>query len=313
MKAIQIPRPGEVALIDQPRPACPIDGVLIQTLYSGLSNGTERNILTGGNYGGGYPRSCGYQIVGTIVETGPESAGFAVGDTVFCGNTSCGHWEFIPAKASSLLVKLNADDDLAAMSLLAIATVAYRNVKRLALQPGERVLVIGGGVIGQVAGQVAQRAGAEVTLVAGEAAKLDAGRQTGFSVLDRHDAGYAAALQTKKPWHAVVETSGADILDTVIGVGWGGGLLAYGGRLALVAGRGRISYDSNAAQSRALLMFQSAHFFLEDLQAVAGLVRAGEIHLRPLITQEVSIDEAVALYRTLRDRPGDLFGAVFEW
>lgn len=313
MKTILIPEKGRAVFDDMPKPNCSETGILIKTLYSGLSNGTERNFLVGGNYGKGFPRHPGYQILGEIVECGTRVSKFKVGDIVFCANTGYGHWEYLPAEEDSLLVKMKPDDDLAAMSLLAIASVAYRNAMRLQIEKGDKVLVFGGAVIGQIAGQVAQNCGAKVTLVAGSPDKLKAAVSSGFRILDRNSADFNQQLEAGKPWDAAMETSGADVLDTIIGVGWGNGLLAYEGRLALVAGRDKVTYDSNAAQGSALLTFQSAHFKQHHLDTVTEEVRKGSLKLRSLITREVSIDKAPTIYEQLYKAPSSLFGTVFKW
>ena len=72
--------------------------VLVQTLYSGISRGTESLVFNGlvpacehqrmrcphqqGSFT--YPVSYGYAAVGEIVATGPESGGYSPGDRVFC-------------------------------------------------------------------------------------------------------------------------------------------------------------------------------------------------------------------------------------
>jgi 2-desacetyl-2-hydroxyethyl bacteriochlorophyllide A dehydrogenase len=314
MRTILIPEKGRAVFKDNDRPVCSDTGVIIQTLYSGLSNGTERNFLLGANYGAGFPRYPGYQILGRIVERGAAVTAWNLDDLVFCANVGPGHWEYVTAEADSLLVKLHEDDDLEAMALLAIATVAYRNTVRLNLKVGERALIIGGGVIGQIAAQTAKLSGVETTLVAGEPDKLDAARACGVDhVMNRHDADHLDQLEAAKPWDAILETSGADILDTLIGRTWDEGLFADEGRLALVAGRDTISYNSNAAQGSALAIYQSAHFNLAQLRKVTELVRTGVLHIRPLIKDVVPIEEALDIYTQLYEKPSSLFGTVFKW
>ena len=55
-------------LQQEPTPVCGPGQVLCETLYSGLTNGTERNVLMGGNYGGRWPYRMGYQNVGRVIE-----------------------------------------------------------------------------------------------------------------------------------------------------------------------------------------------------------------------------------------------------
>ena len=55
MKSIMFVAKGKTELIQEPAPVCGNDTILLKTLYSGMTNGTERNLLMGGNYGGTWP------------------------------------------------------------------------------------------------------------------------------------------------------------------------------------------------------------------------------------------------------------------
>ncbi|MCZ6631968.1 MAG: hypothetical protein O7G87_01055 [bacterium] len=52
MKGVMFTSKDVTEIIDEPEPGCGEDEVLLKTLYSGISNGTERSFLTGGAYGG---------------------------------------------------------------------------------------------------------------------------------------------------------------------------------------------------------------------------------------------------------------------
>jgi hypothetical protein len=80
MKGIKFVEEGQAALIDEEMPVCTDDTMLLRTLYSGLSNGTERNFLVGGNYGAGrpYPKRIAYQQVSEVIACGTAITRFAV-------------------------------------------------------------------------------------------------------------------------------------------------------------------------------------------------------------------------------------------
>ncbi len=67
MKAVVFAEQGRMTLEDHPLPELQPGQILCKTLLSGVTNGTERNALTGGNYGGRYPAQPGYQNVAEIV------------------------------------------------------------------------------------------------------------------------------------------------------------------------------------------------------------------------------------------------------
>ena len=57
----------------------------------------------------------------------------------------------------------------------------------------------------------------------------------------------------------------------------------------------------------------SCHFDKSDLGMLLDFISRGEIRVEPLVTHCVPIDEAPAIYETLRDRPGELLGVIFDW
>ena len=68
------------------------EDVVVQTLFSGISTGTERLFYTGEmpNFPGmGYPLVPGYETVAQVVELGSGVSGFQKGDTVFVPGASC--------------------------------------------------------------------------------------------------------------------------------------------------------------------------------------------------------------------------------
>lgn len=63
MKGIMFVSQGQAQLIDEPVPTCTSDTMLVRTIYSGLSNGTERSFLMGGPYSAPWPTRIAYQHV----------------------------------------------------------------------------------------------------------------------------------------------------------------------------------------------------------------------------------------------------------
>jgi NADPH:quinone reductase-like Zn-dependent oxidoreductase len=100
MQGITFVDKGKAEWVRESQPECAADTVLLKTMYSGISNGTERNVLMGGNYGGTWPRRIGYQKVSEIVACGERIDRFRVGDLVFTG-TFTGHVEYHLARCSN--------------------------------------------------------------------------------------------------------------------------------------------------------------------------------------------------------------------
>ena len=64
---------------------------------------------------------------------------------------------------------------------------------------------------------------------------------------------------------------------------------------------------------RELSVEVSCHFAVKDLTILRHFVREHIIHIKPVVSHRVSIDEAPDIYTILRDRPAELLGVIFDW
>jgi NADPH:quinone reductase-like Zn-dependent oxidoreductase len=316
VKQLQFIAPGKPALVDVADPVVPEDGLLLRTRVSALSNGTERAQMLGLTYNKQrrFPAMPGYQAISEVVEVGAGVTRFAPGDIVYSGTFGT-HAEWHAARQDALLAKLPADGDLEALAFLAVAAVSWNDVGLTGLQPGERLLVVGAGPIGQFAVQAGRLLGAEVSLASRGAARLAVAEQIGAVRTIQAEGTESDDLRAAGPFEVVAECSGADVLDGIIGVGFGSPklLIPRGGRLVPVAGRDRIAYDGNAAQSGRVTIVHCTHFDQHHLDVVCDHFLAGRMQSRPLITRVEAACDIVGVYETLRDRQGDLFGTLFRW
>jgi 2-desacetyl-2-hydroxyethyl bacteriochlorophyllide A dehydrogenase len=311
---------GRAVLREEPVPGCGAGQVLCRTLYSGLTNGTERNVLLGGNYGGKWPSRCGYQNVGRVIEVGSGVQGFAVGDVLYSGNFHQ-HVAFFAASVANLadpnnlVLKLPPAVDPTQAALFGMASVAMHDVRRAEVRLGESVLVVGAGCIGQFTAQCARATGARVTVADLDEERLALARQLGahhtVAVVD--EAAWQGLRQQQGPFDVVFEDSGAPVLDRIIGATWGQRLIRYRGRVVLIAGRDRVDYSFNAGQGAELTFLHAGHFTRSDLEELCRLVSEDIIRVAPLIRDIVPIAQAVAVYDRLRDSPNSLVGTVFDW
>jgi len=316
VKGIMFVKEGQAALIDEEMPVCTDDTMLLRTLYSGLSNGTERSFLVGGNYGAGspYPKRIAYQQVSEVVACGSQINRFSVGDIVFVG-TSSGHVEFRLARESDLIVKLPDGFDLEAGALMGVAAVSYHDAKRGRTAVGDNALVIGDGLIGQFAAQSAKVLGATVTLAGHHASRLDAARVLGIEqVFDTSDPDGQAKVRALAPYSVVFECSCGDVMDLVIGRPGQPGLIGRRSRarVVMVAGRFEVAYNFNAAGAAEVDIIHTQHFDQDDLEELVQHVIEGRIGIRPLIQDVIPLADAVSVFDTLRDSKSELFGTVFK-
>lgn len=199
-QVLQSLKTGAVTLAEVPAPLVPDNGVLVRSIASLVSAGTERmvvefaekNLLQKARARPDLarqvlqrlrreglratmdtvrrnldqPMPLGYSLVGEVLDVGPEAAGVQVGDLVACaGATIANHAEFA-AVPQMLFAPLPRDfaarvpvEHAAFTTLGAIALHGFRLARP---QLGERVAVIGLGLLGQLAVQIARAAGCRV-------------------------------------------------------------------------------------------------------------------------------------------------------
>jgi bacteriochlorophyllide a dehydrogenase len=341
MRALQFEL-GKVEIGEIERPAgCGPTEVLSQAMLTGITNGTERNVLVGGNYRSAeYPdHGVGYQHVGTVIEVGGEVRDYAIGDLIY-SDTPHREINRVEVCDRANTIKLPETVEPRHAALFGVASVAMHTVRRSGLTAGEKVLVVGAGLIGQFTAQCARLTGGGVTICDLDADRLEIAADLGAEPceLSTEPASWDA-VRERGPFDVVFEDSGAPILDQLIGeyvpaegafapAGVGretlelsrlpvATILARRGeartRLVLVAGRDRVGYNFNAAQGQEIAVLHANHFDVDDLSEVCRHASAGELQIGPLITREVALAEAPAVYQRLIDEPGSLLGTVFDW
>lgn len=321
MRAIEFVEPGQAELVEIDPPTCGPRDVLIHAECSGVSNGTERSFLVGGPYGGSrWPCRCGYQTVGRIVERGRDVEGYAVGDRVFAGGFGH-HAELIGATVAggeqddaNLTIKLSDGLDSTHAALLGVASVAMHDVRRTRASVGDRVLILGAGLIGQFAAQAAIAMGAQTWLANRSAERLEVARACGVKQTVHLGNDDAWDRLADIGFDVAIEACGGDVLDRLVGDrGRWPGVLRPNARLFLSAGRADVRYHGLAAQLRRLEILHATHFHRDDLRHCLRLTTQGSLKPQPLLRDIVSIEDAPRLYRRLRDEPAALLGTVFIW
>ena len=303
----------KVLVPDWPAPDPPQGNqIKIKTLYSGITNGTERNQLHRGNYAprdSMLPMPTGYQTVGRVIETGPDTQSLQTDDIIFIGQSTGGHLDYIVLSEDELLIKLPEGIDLPEAAIYGMAAVALNTIRNTDPKIGEKLLVVGAGCVGQVAAQFAALQGARVTICDIDDRRLEIARQIGAAeqALNVEGARWSAQIADES-FDAVLDFAGVPGMEEQL-------ILAMrtGGRVLFIAGRDRVNYPFNLAQRRLITVKQNSHFYVDDLENLARLHRLGRIDLSSLIQDVVPAEEAERIYDTLRDRPNDLLGTVFSW
>lgn len=292
------------------------DALLIETLWSGVSRGTERLVLAGavpesehermraplqeGAFP--FPVKYGYCAVGRVLD-GPRQ-----GQTVFALGPHQTRFACPPALAHPLPPGLPPARAVLAANMETALTVVWDS----AAGPGDRVAVVGAGVVGALAGWLCARLpGAEVTLVDTEPgrAALAAALGCGFATPAQAEAqaqvaggadvvihasasapGLATALRLAGPEATVVEASWYG--DRAVAAPLGGAF--HSQRLRLISSQvGRIPPARVPRWTHARRM-------------ATALSLLADPALDALISGETAFDDLPAAYAGILAAPGTL-------
>jgi len=316
---IEYTKPGEMDFYDLGDPPAELrpTEILIRTRYSGITNGTERHSLLGEHgWNSVFPSRNGYQHVGIVEKLGSAVQGFKEGDWVFYG-VYVGHrgWHVVDVgvhpTGTHLCLVLPSDVEPKVCALLGVAGVAMRGIQRCRVTAGNKVWIAGLGLIGQFAAQSARALGAWVVVSDVLPKRLSVAQDLGAHLaVDARLQTSFAQLKQYGPYDKIVDACGANSLFLNI---HDHDLLAYGGAILSLAVRSETVFHWSTFHGREASIEVSCHFRLENLQTLLHFMRQGIVQIQPLITHEVPIQEAPEIYATLRDKPGDLLGVIFDW
>lgn len=313
---IEFPKLGEARKIDLPDPPQPgPTEIVTRTLFSGVTNGTERHTLMA-DFGSRFPARSGYQHVSVIEEVGRRVDQFSEGETLFLGNHG-GHrgWHLVDVAAANererLCIQLPPDVEHEFCALFGIAGVGFRHSRRIRVAAPMRVWVAGLGLIGQSVAQASRALGAHVTVTDVDPRRLQIAEQLGaHRVINITDDSAVESLKEGGPYDRIVDACGApDLFDYI----YEHKLLALYGAIGALAGRQPTVFHQTMLHALRASIESSSHFTLEDLGILRHFYQLGTVRIGPLVTHRVPVDEAPAIYATMRDEPAELLGVIFDW
>lgn len=170
--------------------------VRVKTLFSTISNGTERANITGNptvnpymkpGSKAAFPRVVGYSTSGIVVEKGKDVQSLEVGDRVAMCWTTHRSYNVVDEKNA---VKIESDHVTFEEAALAhIATFPLAAIRKTRLEIGESAMVMGLGILGLLAVALAHAAGAVPVIAVDPVAQrrekaLNAGADYAFDPFD---------------------------------------------------------------------------------------------------------------------------------
>jgi len=164
---------GVAELVEKPVPAPKAGEVRVRVLRSCISSGTERANLIGVPDGGvgifatatttTWPRQCGYSTAGVVEALGEGVSTLAVGDRVAMSWTVHAKYVCVPEKNAYRIPDGISTEEAA---LTHISTFPMAAVRKCRLEIGEGAIVMGQGILGQLAVMILKAAGAAPVVAA---------------------------------------------------------------------------------------------------------------------------------------------------
>ena len=321
--------------------ACEPGEVLIRTLYSGISAGTELSQYRGTNPfmhrawderarlfrpadapSWPYPiRNLGYEEVGEIVEVGREVTDLQVGQRVFGTWNHRTHYVASADYARERVMPEGADPRIGIFSH--IGAVALNGVHDAQLRIGDFVAVFGLGVPGQIVAQAARASGARVIAVDPDPARRAIAN--GLGAWQAIEAANAAeqikAITGGRGADACIEVSGvpAALGEAIRAVAYSSRVVAMG----FFQGEAPLRLGEEFHHNRVQLICsqisgvapEASHRWSKPRlwRTAIELQHAGALDLLPLITHTAPFAEAPALFARLDAGEPGLLQAMLEF
>jgi (R,R)-butanediol dehydrogenase/meso-butanediol dehydrogenase/diacetyl reductase len=313
-----------IVVEDRP-PVVPGPGqVQIEVSYTGIC-GTDLHILHGAmDHRVQTPQTIGHEMSGRVAAMGPGVEGLSVGQPVtvmplqwcgtcpactsghqhichrlnFIGIDSPGAMQQLWTVPAAVVIPLPEDLSLTDAALIEPAAVAVHDVRRAALQAGEKAVVIGGGPVGVLIALVARSVGAEVVLLELDAHRRAVAEQLGLRTLDpsKQDIAVEIGAWTKGAGASVAfEVSGS-----AAGVNTAVQALAVRGRLVIVGIHSEPrQVDLFQFFWRELTMVGARVYERPDYDTAIELLRRGDIPTGVLISRIEPLENAAAAFAAL--------------
>lgn len=277
------------------------------------------------------PMALGYSSAGTIVALGKNMSGFKVGQRVACaggGYATHAEYNVVPR---NLLTPLPKNVDFESAAFTTLGAIALHGFRLAEPQIGENVAIIGMGLLGLLAAQIATAAGCNVLGIDVDPARITLASSLGLKAVRRADAvDSSVAFTANRGFDAIlicadtksndpVELAGVIARDRARVVATGAiGLtfprkVYYEKELSFINSRsyGPGRYDLNYEEHGKDYPLGYVRWTEgRNFEAVVELMGSGKLKVRPLITHRFAIEEATKAYDVITGKAKEEFLGV---
>lgn len=297
------------------------DEVLVEAECSLISPGTERAVLCGlPGARRGFPYIPGYSTAGKVIKKGKNVKGIEIGDRVAGRIKHASH----ETALASTLFKVPPGVSAEEASFIELGIIVLQGIRKAAIKPGERVAVVGQGLIGQLANRLAR-----LLTPASLVAVAPSRNRERLAVLSGGVDQYLSLKENQDCIHAVK----ADVVIEAVGTPQANVTAMQcareGGRVVLLGSSRGLTRDWdvwNVAQERNLTII-GAHIsdmperdaspqrwtYAQEGKLFLELVETKRLNVADLITWRAKPEECNAVYEVLAEGGRDHVGITFNW
>ena len=305
--------------------------ILVRTLYSGVSIGTEFAVVKGKIDWGTFPLVTGYQGVGIVDQVGSEVTEFAIDDRVYhranrkisspdgkpitgASGVHCAH-VVTDIDGSHAAAHLPEGVDEEAASMFVMPAVGLNGVDTANPRMGNVVVVYGVGLVGLGVVAACSHRGCIVIAADIEGDRLEIARRLGADYainLEKEDIAEQLKKIAPEGADVVFEATGRpDCIDPAIA------LCRREGKFVLQGNYGAkpITYSFLPPHGKRLTMFYPCDDGMEPCRrAVLKNMATGVLPWHHTITHRCSFEDAHQLFDAInRGRAATVLGAVIRW
>lgn len=295
--------------------------VLVEAECSVISPGTERAVLCGlPGARRGFPYVPGYSTAGRVIKKGKAVKGVDVGDLVTGRIKHASHETVEAGKIFKVPAGVTAEE----ACFIELGIIVLQGIRKAAIKPGEHVVVVGQGLIGQLANRLAR-----LLTPASLIAVAPSRNREQLALLPGGVDRYLSLNEDPACVHAIK----ADVVIEAVGTPQANVTAMHcareGGRVVLLGSSRGLTRDWdlwNDAQKKHLTII-GAHIsdmpendasplrwtYEQEGKLFLELLHAGRLRVSDLITWRAKPEECNAVYEVLAEGGRNHVGITFNW
>ncbi len=336
MRAVTVQAPGQISVEEVPDAVLPGPAGAVVRVEATAICGSDLHFYDGDLPL--YPVAVGHEAIGTVVEVGAEVSGFAVGARVLVSSVAgCGDCEgcatldpvaclggakvfgsgelggaqsdllAVPAADFNLLAIPEGISDEAALLLTDNLGTGWVAATRADFEPGETVVVLGLGAVGQCAVRCALALGAEVLAYDPVAGRRDQATAAGATPLPHHVVEAVLAATGGRGAAAVIDAVGHNAtLDTAFAA------VRSTGTVSVVGIHDLEPYPLELLMGtfRSITLRMTTAPVHRTWGELLPLIADGRLDTSGIFTHTFALDDAAAAYAAVASRSADCLKAM---